>query len=67
MGIFLPGKQRRPRQFSYEPRFYNPEKDENIKRRMRIQSHARRRRNPMSIMYFIIVLGIILYLFRMLA
>ena len=63
MGIFSSGGRRGPRHFSYEPRFYNPEKDEGIKRRMRIQSKARRRRSPTALLYLLILLTFSIYIY----
>lgn len=67
MGIFMPGRRATPRRFSYEPRYYNPDKDDNLKRRMRIQSASRsKRRNP-SIIYMITLLVVAFYLYTVLA
>ena len=63
MGLFIPSRRARPRQFSYEPRYYNPEKDESIKRRMRIQGRTRRRRSPATLIYFAALLIMALYLY----
>lgn len=52
MGLFTPSKRARHRRFSYEPRFYNPEKEERLKRRMRIKSKVKRR-SPAGIVYFL--------------
>ena len=62
MGLFLPGRTRKPRRFDYEPRYYRPEKDkdERIKQRLRIQSKVRRR-NPAGLVYFLILLAFVLY------
>jgi hypothetical protein len=46
MGIFSTGRRSGPRKFDYEPRHYDPEKDEKLKRRMRIRSRTRRGNSP---------------------
>lgn len=61
MGI-IGGRRRKPRKFDYEPRFYNPKKDEDIKRRMRIQRRSRRR-NPTSLLYLLGLLLFTLYIY----
>ena len=52
MGLFTPGKRAKHRKFSYEPRYYNPEKEERLKRRMRIKSKVRRGR-PAGLVVFL--------------
>ena len=42
MGLLSSGRGIRPKRFDYEPRFYNPKKEEKIKQRMRVQSPQRR-------------------------
>lgn len=65
MGIFLPGRRVTPRRFSYEPRYYNPEREERLRRRLRIERRAlSRRRNPLSLVYFIILLLMALYVYN---
>ena len=66
MGLFIPGKRVRNRKFSYEPRFYDPKKDEKLKRRMRIQAHNRRRRSPMGLVYFILLFAMAIYIYQQL-
>lgn len=56
------GRNRKPRNFDYEPRFYDPSKDEDIKRRMRV-SRKSRRRNPTSILYLIGLLIFTIYIY----
>ncbi len=71
MGIFFPGR-RAPRRFSYEPRYYNPEREERLRRRLRIERRAlskrrnalSKRRNPLSLIYFLILLLIALYVYN---
>jgi len=66
MGLFLPGRRVRNKRFDYEPRFYNPKKDEKLKKRMRIQAFNRRRRSPMGIVYFIILCAMAVYVYQQL-
>ncbi len=62
MGIFLPGSRAKHRRFSYEPRFYDPKKDQDLRHRMRIKSLSRRkRRNPAGIILFVILLAMALF------
>lgn len=64
MSIFSPGKRAKYRRFSYEPRFYDPKKDEDLRRRMRIKSLSRRkRRNPAGIILFVILLAMALFVY----
>ncbi|MDQ7041553.1 MAG: hypothetical protein Q9M35_11505 [Rhodothermus sp.] len=65
MGIFLPGRKVTPRRFSYEPRYYNPEREERLRRRLRIERRAlSKRRSPLSLIYFIILLLMALYVYN---
>jgi len=63
MGIFVPTTKRvKNRRFSYEPRFYNPEKEESLKRRMRIKTLSKtRRRNPTGLIFFALLLAMAIY------
>ncbi|MDX1420143.1 MAG: hypothetical protein R3181_09260 [Rubricoccaceae bacterium] len=38
----LSRRRAQPRRFSYEPRFYDPKKDERLKRRMRVERNRAR-------------------------
>ena len=64
MGLFLPNRKVKPRRFSYEPRHYDPRQDESLKRRMRIQSRARRRRSPVGLLYFFALLLFAFYIYN---
>ena len=64
MGLFVPSKQASHRRFAYRPRFYDPTKDERIKKRIRIQGRARRRRSPAGIIYFLLLLGMALFIYH---
>ena len=66
MGIFTTGRRVQPRRFSYEPRYYKPEKDENLKRRMRIHSAARSKRRSSSMIQLAVILVIVVYLYTVL-
>ncbi|MEX0820915.1 MAG: hypothetical protein WD021_02115 [Rhodothermales bacterium] len=64
MSIFMPGSRSKHRRFSYEPRFYDPKKDEDLRRRMRIKSLSRRkRRNPAGILLFVILLAMAIFVY----
>lgn len=57
MGIFTTSRRKAPRSFSYEPRYYNPDRDESIKRRMRLKSRSRhQRRSRADLLYFLALL-----------
>ncbi len=64
MGLFVPNRKVKPRRFSYEPRHYDPTKDESLKRRMRIQSRAQRRRSPLGLLYFAALLLFAFYIYN---
>lgn len=65
MGIFLPGRKVTPRRFAYEPRYYNPEREERLRRRLHIERRAlSKRRNPLSLIYLIILLLMALYVYN---
>ena len=63
MGLFTPTKRVKHRRFSYEPRFYDPEKEKKIKERLRIRSRARRRKTPYGLIYSIILLSLAVYIY----
>ncbi|MEM1127296.1 MAG: hypothetical protein AAGI71_11645 [Bacteroidota bacterium] len=61
MAIFFRKKRVTNRRFDYEPRYYNPDKDESIKRRMRLKGRSRvGRRSKADILYFV---GLLLFAF----
>lgn len=67
MSIFLPRTRAKHRRFSYEPRYYDPKKDEDLRRRMRIKSLSRRkRRNPSGIIVFIILFAMAVFIYMQL-
>jgi len=61
---FLLRRKPKPRQFDYTPRYYDPRKDESLKRRMRIQSRVRRRRSPIALYYLAALLLTALYIYN---
>ena len=67
MGLFIPGRRVKHRRFSYEPRFYDPKREEGLKRRMRVGSRARRRRSPLGLLYFFGLLLFALYIYTSLS
>ncbi|MCB0718768.1 MAG: hypothetical protein KDD65_09990 [Bacteroidetes bacterium] len=62
MGILGQSRRVRPRQFDYEPRYYNPSKDrgENIRRRIQIKSKASRGRKT-SAMYLVMLFVMVVW------
>jgi hypothetical protein len=56
MGLFIPSKKATHRRFSYEPRFYDPEKEEKLKKRIRIKSKVRRRSPSKSVFLMALVM-----------
>ncbi len=64
MGLFLNKRKVKPRSFSYEPRYYDPSRDESLKRRMRIQRYARRRRSPLALLYLAALLFFAFYIYN---
>ncbi|MDE2730696.1 MAG: hypothetical protein OXM02_08675 [Bacteroidota bacterium] len=64
MGFLTGNRRARPRRFDYEPRYYDPKRDESLKRRMRIQSKARRRRSPLGLLYLLALLLFAVYIYR---
>ena len=64
MGLFIHNRRAKPRRFDYEPRYYDPRRDESLKRRMRIQSKVRRRRSPIELLYLGGLLLLALYIYR---
>ena len=64
MGLFFSGRKVKPRGFTYEPRYYDPARDEGLKRRLRIKSRARRRRSPLALLYFLALLLFAVYIYN---
>lgn len=63
MGLLF-GRRTQPRKFDYTPRYYDPRKDDSLKRRMRIQSRVRRRRSPVALYYLAALLLTALYIYN---
>jgi hypothetical protein len=64
MSIFQPRAKATYRRFSYEPRYYDPKKDEDLRRRMRIKSLSRRkRRNPSGIFAFLLLFAMAVFIY----
>jgi len=63
MGV-VSKKRTRNKRFDYEPRFYDPKKDERLKRRMRIKSKAMPHGKKQNVLTMVIlfVLVLIVYL-----
>jgi hypothetical protein len=62
MALF--GSNRNNKSFSYEPRYYEPDEDEDLKRRMRAKRKTRRRRSPMSLLYLAGLLLFALFIYQ---
>jgi len=58
------GRKPKPRKFDYTPRYYDPRKDESLKRRMTIKSRVRRRRSPIALYYLAALLLTALYIYN---
>ena len=68
MGLFSAGNRKKPRGFDYEPRYYDPEEDEQkqrherVKGRMRMRSKTRRGKST-SLLYLAALLAFTIYLY----
>ncbi len=62
MGLFTPNKRATYRKFSYEPRFYDPRKDEKLRQRIRVGRKAHRGK-PGRAVAFALLLVAALYLY----
>lgn len=60
MGLFVPSKRPTHRRFSYEPRHYDPSREEGIRRRIRIMTRHRRR-NSSNFAFLVILLALALF------
>lgn len=63
MGLLF-GRKAQPRKFDYTPRYYDPKKNDSLKRRMRIQSRVRRRRSPLALLYLAALLLTAFYIYN---
>ncbi|NBB87766.1 MAG: hypothetical protein GVY12_16280 [Bacteroidetes bacterium] len=67
MGLFSTGKRRKHKRFDYEPRYYNPEKEDDLKYRMRIKRKSRhKRRDASGLIYLSLLLAFAAYLYYLL-
>lgn len=55
------GKRYRHKRFNYQPRYYDPTKDDRIRERMRMHSSTRRGRGG-NVLAYVLLLCAILYL-----
>lgn len=64
MGLFSSG--RGPRSFDYQPRYYDPEKDDDrdLKRRMRTRRSRQQRRSPLSLLFLVGLLLLTLFIYQ---
>ena len=63
--MLIPRQKYRHRKFGYEPRFYDPTKDENIRKRIRIKSKVRRGKHS-NLIWTAMLLVMIFYFYRLL-
>jgi len=57
--MLLP-RQKKPRRFDYEPRFYDPTEDDRFKRRLRFTGRSRRGKRPNFLVVLIILILVLL-------
>ena len=64
MGLLTPGRGMRPKKFDYEPRYYDPKKEEKLKQRMRVKRlSTAKRRSPAGIIYFLLLCAMATYIY----
>jgi hypothetical protein len=63
MGLFVPNKRARHKRFEYEPRFYDPKKEEKLKQRMRVSRLTSKRRSGAGLIYFAILFAMAIYVY----
>lgn len=63
MALFTLGKKVRNKKFEYLPRFYDPRKDERLKKRMRIKVSTKHRRSPLTLIIFIVLVAMVAYMY----
>ena len=62
--MFFPRRRAEIKRFSYEPRYYDPTHEENLKQRLRIKSSAyTRRQSPARLLLILALLVMALYIF----
>lgn len=54
--MLIPRHRPKARRFQYEPRFYDPSRDERMKRRIRFKSKTRRGKQPAFIAVAVLLL-----------
>lgn len=64
LGNFL-GRKVRNRRFSYQPRYYDPRKDERMRERMRMHSSTRRGRGGNVLLYIALLCGLLWVLVKL--
>ena len=64
MGLFIQGKKVRNKKYDYEPRYYNPKKEEKLKQRMRFTAPNKRRRSPVGLIYFVLLCAMAIYVYQ---
>ena len=63
MGLFIPNRNVRHKRFEYEPRFYDPKKDEKLRQRIRVRRLTSKRRKGSGIIYFLILFAMAVYVY----
>lgn len=66
MGLFTPNRGLKRKKFEYEPRYYDPKKEEKLKQRMRVQRLTSKRRKSTGIIYFVLLFAMALYVYTVL-
>jgi len=56
------GQKRKPRQFEYDPRFHDPSKENDIKRRLHVRRKSNRR-DPTALLYLLGLLAFTIYVY----
>ena len=67
MGLFAPNRNAKHKRFDYEPRYYDPKKDQKLKQRMRVRRITSKRRNGAGMIYFMILFAMALFVYFNLA
>lgn len=52
MGLFVSGSRPQPRRFDYEPRYYDPRRDESLRSKMRVARKVHKRSSPTKALLF---------------
>lgn len=59
------GRRASYRKFNYEPRYYDPSKENRVKERMRIQTKVRRGKGGNVLVYILVLSGILWLLVKL--